>query len=231
VPRSRWDILVEELKLLISQIGEVYNGPDQRAHRPERLRTADDNPLLNAFLRWHDGPQGDDWTDRGAKLRNTLVTKTSWAVPSETALSRILECGPVVEVGAGTGYWAALLANRGGNIIAYDIAPPGGSAINRWHPEAHALPHVLSGGPDVLKAHPDRALFLCWPPQQSDMAEQCLAGYHGDTVIYVGEWKTSTSASKRFFRILDQEYERIDVIDLPAWPSMRDRLYVFRRPS
>jgi hypothetical protein len=131
MPRSRWDILVEEVALLVSQIGEVYDGPDQRAHRPERLRAAADNPLLTAFLKWHDGPQGDDWVDRGTKLRNTLVAKTAWAVPSEAALNRILECGPVVEVGAGTGYWAALLANRGGNIIAYDIAPPDGGRSNR----------------------------------------------------------------------------------------------------
>jgi hypothetical protein len=30
----------------------------------------------------------------------------------------------VVEVGAGTGYWAALLRARGVDVVAYDVRPP-----------------------------------------------------------------------------------------------------------
>ena len=34
------------------------------------------------------------------------------------------EHSPLVEVGAGTGYWAALLRGRGARVFAYDRDPP-----------------------------------------------------------------------------------------------------------
>ena len=52
----------------------------------------------------------------------------SWAMPSEEALRCIVRhskmCAGIVEVGAGTGFWAALLASRGVDVLAFDKAPP-----------------------------------------------------------------------------------------------------------
>ena len=44
----------------------------------------------------------------------------SWAIPCEEALQTIKKYGPICEVGAGSGYWASLLADRGVDIEAYD---------------------------------------------------------------------------------------------------------------
>ena len=41
-----------------------------------------------------------------------LCHVASFAVPSESALAAIAECGPIVEMGAGSGYWTALLQHR-----------------------------------------------------------------------------------------------------------------------
>lgn len=231
MPKRRWQILVEQVSQLAKEIGEVYDGPDMSAHRPATLDVAGDNPLLQAFLSWHDGPRGDDWTARGTATRDALVAKTAWAIPSEAALASIVDAGPVVEIGAGTGYWAALLAARGADVIAYDINPPNGDRAHRWHPGATTVTDVRVGGPEVLCAHGDRTLLLCWPPQESDMAARCLAEHRGSTVIYVGEWNTRTSATGAFFRALDRTYDRVRCLELPAWPSIGDRLYVFRRPD
>jgi hypothetical protein len=48
------------------------------------------------------------------------------SVPTEPALGAIAEASPhgVVEVGAGTGYWARLLHDCGVDVVAYDLAPP-----------------------------------------------------------------------------------------------------------
>jgi hypothetical protein len=50
----------------------------------------------------------------------------SYAVPSEAALRVIKRYSPhgIVEIGAGTGYWARLLSNAGVDIQAFDTAPP-----------------------------------------------------------------------------------------------------------
>ncbi|CAH0473306.1 unnamed protein product [Peronospora belbahrii] len=50
-----------------------------------------------------------------------VAMKYSWAIPDERALQIIKHYGPIVEMGAGSGYWARLLQLRGVNIIAYDL--------------------------------------------------------------------------------------------------------------
>lgn len=53
-----------------------------------------------------------------------LQHMVSFGIPSEEALEAIAACAPLVEVGAGTGYWSAVLQQRGVDIVAFDSAPP-----------------------------------------------------------------------------------------------------------
>jgi protein-L-isoaspartate O-methyltransferase len=43
-------------------------------------------------------------------------------VPNEEAIRQIAVLSPIVEVGAGLGYWASLIAKAGADIVAYDNA-------------------------------------------------------------------------------------------------------------
>lgn len=67
----------------------------------------------------------------------------AYAVPSDAALAAIVGLQlPVVECGAGTGYWAKLLRARGVVVAAYDIAPSKTAAelaIARARASAHGL--------------------------------------------------------------------------------------------
>lgn len=98
------------------------------------------------------------------EVRRKACTKFAWAVPSEDALEMLAKHGPIVEIGAGTGYWAALLASRGVDIVCYDGDPPVPGAINHWHEEDGVYYPVHTGGPEMAAKHADRTLFLCWPP-------------------------------------------------------------------
>lgn len=67
--------------------------------------------------------------------RQNLVTRYAWAIPSPESIDWIisyLNGRPVVEVGAGTGYWAWLLSQAGVDVNAYDIKPPG-KGWNEYH--------------------------------------------------------------------------------------------------
>lgn len=141
----------------------------------------------------------------------------AWGIPTEEALRCIADHSPlgVVEIGAGTGYWASLLSQppHSLSVAAYDktpmvdrTAPLEGydrkSALNGYHALAtmgNALPfcNVEAGGPEAAAAHPDRSLLLCWPPKEASangeptgedgmMAFDALSHYAGDTVLYVG---------------------------------------------
>jgi hypothetical protein len=54
-----------------------------------------------------------------------------FAIPNNAALEKIETLdSQIVQVGAGAGYWAALLRIRGVDIVAYDINPPGNGTAN-----------------------------------------------------------------------------------------------------
>ena len=48
----------------------------------------------------------------------------SHSVPSAQVLKSLAKLGPMIEVGAGSGYWCAMLAERRVDIVAYDLEPP-----------------------------------------------------------------------------------------------------------
>eukprot|EP00850_Spirogloea_muscicola_P019451 SM000190S04887 [mRNA] locus=s190:270549:273005:- [translate_table: standard] len=125
----------------------------------------------------------------------------AWGVPTRAALEAIASASPrgVIEpskeltpaqVGAGTGYWAHLLQQRGVPVVAVDRRPMHRHLVNGHHalpaelhqaalreagqeakdravcPNVPPFVAVQEGGPATAAAHPDRSLLLCWPPPE-----------------------------------------------------------------
>ncbi len=112
--------------------------------------------------------------------------RCSYVHPDPHLLAVLAALSPLVEMGAGTGYWAHLLRRLGADIIAFDQAPPGGPRANRYHPGAAAWSEVLEGNPTDLAHHPQRTLFVCWPPVYSSLAD-CLDSYLGPLVAWLDD--------------------------------------------
>lgn len=132
-----------------------------------------------------------------------------FGVPSDAAVTAIGRRGPIVEVGAGTGYWAALLRHHGVDVVAFDSEPPTATHNNGFFDSTFTEVRKADcttvfdgeGGADLSK----RALLIVWPnnPDQIDNPHlastevtpptwdaKCLTSYFnagGTTVIYVGE--------------------------------------------
>lgn len=114
-------------------------------------------------------------SDVDSRSRHAACQKYSWATPGPEAIAALVTLGPLVDVGAGTGYWARQITDAGGDVVAYDIDPPRpvlpigkgagvGVVVNHFHPNASTFFPVLKGdGPEVVVGHADRVLFLCWP--------------------------------------------------------------------
>ncbi len=135
---------------------------------------------------------------------------------------------PIVELGAGTGYWACLLRRRGVDCVAYDLAPPDRMPNpNRFR--ALTWTHVEPGDVDTLAAHSDRALLLCWPSYRASFAARALGAYSGTTLVYIGEPAGGHTADDAFFARLDREWFAVEHVALPNWPGTRDALTVYRR--
>ncbi len=132
------------------------------------------------------------------------------AVPTPRALKALAKLGPIVEMGAGSGYWAAMLQSRGVDVVAYDLEPPTSAEGARGFAyrtfcdvgvgDGTAL--FGGGGDDAAAAGAGlarRALLLVWPGGFDESSDEqtatgwetgCLHAYHaagGEVVAYVGE--------------------------------------------
>lgn len=162
----------------------------------------------------------------GFQARDVLTKRFAWAVPTEEALAAIVELSPIVEVGAGSGYWAKLLRERGAKVAPYDIDPY--PLLNSQVSYSHAA--VAKGGPErALRHHPKRTLFLCWPSYAQDWAAEALDLHEGEHVVYIGEGDGGCTGNDRFHHLLYTLYEEISCIEIPRWFGLHDRLYVVRR--
>lgn len=151
-------------------------------------------------------------------LKAAIAGHFAWAVPTEEAVLTILKySAKVVEIGAGSGYWAWMMRQAGIAVVAFDTS----HAPFHWD-------KVAQGDERAVLFYPDHTLFLCWPPWNSDMAYNALTCHRGDYLVYVGEWMGG-SANPRFFAALASIYEAIDVVNLPQWYNRDDRLMIFRR--
>jgi len=115
-----------------------------------------------------------------------VAQRYAYVFPSDATLAMLSGLGPLVEMGAGTGYWAQRLRSIGVDIAAFDQAPVDGERTNRYHPRARPWTHVGQGDQTVLPGYADRSLFLCWPPLFSSLGD-CLTYYRGDTVACIGD--------------------------------------------
>jgi hypothetical protein len=200
------------------------------------------NPLLSGFMTMHGITTEDEatqaWLDR--KLHapavgyfeetKRLQSTYAWSIPTERALTTIAQHAPIIEVFAGTGYWARLLADRGVDIVAYDARPIKPDHTNEYFNEdAESWFPVKRGTQRSVIRHADRALLMVWPPYASPIAAEALALYKGSTLIYVGEPEGGCTADDRFFEQLQAEWNGVECITMPQFDGIHDYLLVYTR--
>jgi hypothetical protein len=160
-------------------------------------------------------------------VRDQVVHTYAWAVPSPEILHEIkfrANGRGIIEIGAGSGYWAKLLNSIGVDIVAYDLQP----YKNHWMHNDKKFYEVKRGDHTAIQEHKDRLLFLCWPPYDGGvLLDACLDVYTQDLIFYIGEWSACTSWSDRF----EKEWEDIHTIPCPQWDGIHDCLFVMSRKS
>ena len=159
------------------------------------------------------------------KYRSEFTKKYAWAIPTEEALDTIVKYSPIIEIGAGTGYWAYLLHQKGTNIICFDKEPYNNHwCRNQWF-------EIKSGSFEVLtiQENKNRNLFLCWPPYDDSFATKCLNHFRGNYLIYIGECQGGCCADDDFFELLEKNYMKIKYVSLLQWSGIHDDLYIFKR--
>lgn len=263
-----------------------------------------DPPDLASFRGWRPTSYGMYWEGDAYQHNSSLPSRTylcrrySWAVPCPDALEWmcwVLDGRPVVEVGAGTGYWAWQLEQLGVDVLAYDKAPPdthfngyhaplkrawheytdedrrrkaewrrqaaevyemlaeahrlrpdlvppaplpddsplsGGEWMEKPDPSWRAAPYVpvIQGDVNVAARHPERVLFLCWPPYAQDMGVTALRAYTGNSLILIGEGSGGCTGDEEMFDVLDEQWNQVSYCPSHVqWDGINDEMTYWTR--
>lgn len=188
------------------------------------LRTLQ-NPYLREFETFV--PQ-DDFDRNFGKLR--LRLKYVWAVPTDEAIERMSEFSPIIEIGAGAGYWAWCARQFGVEIVAFDceVSPPGEN-LRRALDELH-FTEVLEGDENKICDYPNHTLFLVYPPSKvPPLGIRCLNLYKRRHLLYAGPpWRSHEAAGDAWFHAeLENKWRLLHRIALPSDNNADDALCVY----
>jgi hypothetical protein len=145
-----------------------------------------------------------------------LQAAYAYAIPSPETIDwavRFCEGRPIVEVGAGRGYWANQLSRAGLTVEAYEIEPPDKQenvSFPRTDGQADVWFPVDAVDSLSFDSRSGHVLFLCWPPGwDNPMASDTLAAFEragGNRLIYIGEPKGGKTGNDRFFDALAERW-------------------------
>ena len=164
-------------------------------------------------------------TANGIRPRDYLRHYFSYAIPSEDALIAISKLSPIIEIGAGSGYWAELLRTKGATVEAYD----NGSWQTAWK---RSFGVVKNGGPEKVLEYPSHNLFLCWPPYDDKMAAEATINFlsgTGEFLIYIGEGDGGCTGDESFHELLRTKFSEVSRITIPQWSYIHDYLTIYKK--
>lgn len=161
-------------------------------------------------------------------LRFPLTRTYSFAIPCREAVGALKRLGPIVEIGAGTGYWTAVLRAAGCDVVATDLEAFGdvgyGFTAGRW---ARVEPF---GAAEAVRAYPERNVFCCWPTEGADWAlEAAVEMKPGRLLGVIGEGPGGQTATEEFWQYLREAFEPLEQILTPQFPRTRDFLAICRK--
>lgn len=197
---------------------EAFNRGDESAAKVTALDRAGEVLPYQAMV---DLGFGDTWRHQyytapriqlSQDARWDYIKEFGYALPCTEALELIASFGPVVEVGAGSGFWSKVLVATGVDIIATD------NSADRYPFTVGANHDVVDMSADeAVRMNSDRAVLTIWQCMEDRWSEAVLDRMiAGQVLIYVGEGEGGCTATDRFHaRVESDEFRRLELLDLP----------------
>ena len=147
-------------------------------------------------------------------LRRKLSKTFCFAMPSKEIIDLIINnCTSeyLLELGSGTGYWAAILKNHGLKVIATDIAKPYNPEIQNnkvnyyWQHVGYYHPTEQISGPYAVMKYPDYDVLMVWPSDHNEWPWHALR------------------------RVKPGNYRSLQTAEMPHWPFLYDYMEIFER--
>lgn len=160
--------------------------------------------------------------------RELGINGYGFAILTEDAIERLKKYAPILEIGAGLGYWAYEFQKRGVDYVATEPHP--NSFGNYFKKSKLWVSMEKLEASEAVSKYPGRALLICWPSYQETWAAAALRAYDGPAVIYVGEGYEGCTGDNEFHEILYRDWKETEEIRIPQWRCIHDRIWVYIRP-
>ena len=178
----------------------------------------------------------DDTLDE-FKIREKFINRYGFAILTRGAIEEIRPYAPLLELGAGSGYWSYELQNYGIDVIATDprtemfrMFKDAGVKEGRW-PKSYTTIETINSV-DAVRKYPDRNLLIVWPSLGDSWAADALRVFTGQVVVYMGEGAGDACAEDRFFDLLDQRFSDQVCVRMPHFWGLYDRyLKICKQPK
>lgn len=154
--------------------------------------------------------------------RSEFIRRYGFAVPTKEALDILAAHQPLLEIGAGSGHWARLLAMRGVDIIATDAGLEQFSfGIGAYFPVQQMQ------GKTAVRRWPERHVFCSWPSLGGTWLRQAAKAMRpGRYLCVINE---SACADQRTWDYVDEAFEQHADLDLIGWHYCHDRFQEWRK--
>ena len=157
--------------------------------------------------------------------REEAVKRYGFSIPCKEAVEAVAALSPLVEVGAGSGYWSRFLRAAGADVVTTDVG--GQPKYSRlWNTEGIDVLEAV----EAIKRHSDRNVFMSWPSYGKSWAANVASEMQsGRYLVYIGESKGGCTADVRFFDVLASEFDKVGFEVIPRWENIHDYLTIYKK--
>jgi hypothetical protein len=179
---------------------------------------------------WHEGIDTHEpretyikRTSQLSRLREQAILQFGFSIPCAEVLDALAQHQPIVEIGAGSGYWTALMRHRSIDVIGTDP-----DAQGWWEQVGQYDPYQVNlEARQALRRWPKHTVFCSWPSLKEPWLLQALRSMHiGRRLILIEE---DACADEKTWAYRDQRFSNEAYISVPAWWGCNDRCGVWRR--
>lgn len=174
-------------------------------------------------------PDGDPW-GLGAdhvghsRARMEFIKGFGLPIPCLELIEAIKTEGPSVELGAGSGYLAALVNKCGGSVLPTDNYAGGYFFEISFHMKVIRL-----AASTAVERFPNIPVLISWPSFRAKWPSRIANRLKpGNRLLYIGE-NGGCTACYSFENILLRKFKEVKRVSIPQWDGMHDHLRIFEK--
>jgi hypothetical protein len=162
----------------------------------------------------------------GGQMRFLYAEIFGYGVPCREVIDEVAKYSPLLELGAGNGFWTFWLRKKGCDIIATDAGEPDLYTKNRWIDDLLPLDAVTA-----VNSFPDRNILIVWPHFTAYWPVEIIGKMKRSQILcYVGEGPLGCCAPPSFFLEMNRcGLKMIYASPSPSWPKVSDYLAIYMK--